>query len=304
MTRILGVELRRFAWRRSFRFFGLVAVAGSLFAATLVFFNSRSAEEGQRAAIAQREQIVQDCIGFTPDEAVPRQFGSVEEYCESIGSPPASVLNPTFRLTTLGEIYEGMSIPLIILGLAFGASFIGAEWHHGTITATLTWDPRRVMVFVGKALAAMVAVILAALAIQAILGVMLWVVAVVRGSTEGAGLAWFWETLGSASRGALIAGLAAMLGFAIASGARNTTTALIIGLVYFAVAESLIRGLRPAWQPWLVGDNAAAFVTGDPAQVFMTGGARSTVTSLLVVVAYAAVAVGLGAAWFRSRDVT
>jgi len=305
MTRILAVELRRFAWRRSFRYFGLIAIAGILFAATMVFFNSQRGAAASQQAVVTHQGYIDDCVrGFPRREQPPEGYSSVEEFCTEVGAPPLESLDPSFRITSLTDIFQGTSVPLIILGLAFGASFIGAEWHHGTITPQLTWDPRRVMVYVGKALAAMIAVILAALAIQAILGIALWVVAMTRGSTEGADLAWFRETLGSASRGALIAGLAAALGFAIASVARNTATALVIGFVYFGVAESLMRGLRPGWQPWLVGDNAAAFVTGDPGQVFMAGDIRTAATALAVVIAYAVVAVGLGAAWFRSRDVT
>ena len=305
MNRILAVELKRFAWRRSFRFFALIAIAGILFAATMVFFNSQRGEAASQQAVVTHQGYIDDCVrSFPRREQPPEGYSSVEEFCTEVGAPPLESLDPSFRITSLTDIFEGTSVPLIILGLAFGASFIGAEWHHGTITPQLTWDPRRVMVFVGKALAAMIAVILAALALQAILGVALWFVAATRGSTEGADLGWFKETLGSASRGALIAGLAAMLGFAIASVARNTATALVVGFVYFAVAEALIRSLRPGWQQWLVGDNAAAFVIGDPAAVYMAGGTRSTMSSLLVVVVYAAAAVALGAAWFRSRDVT
>jgi hypothetical protein len=54
----------------------------------------------------------------------------------------------------------------------------------------------------------------------------------------------------------------------------------------------------------LVGDNAAAFVVGNPDQIFMAGGGRSTLGALLVVVGYAAAATAGAAAWFQSRDVT
>lgn len=251
--KILVVELKRFAWRRSFRLFGLVALAGIALTGVLVFFTSHPVDP--------------------------------------------------FRLETLTEIFAGTSIPLIILGLAFGASFIGAEWHAGTITPLLTWEPRRVSVLVGKVIAVMIGVVLSALALQAILGGVLWLVAATRGSTDGIDLEWLGDTVAMALRGAIIAALMAALGFAIGSIAHNTTVALIIGFVYFAIGESLLRGLKPGWQPWLIGDNAAAFVTGDPAEVFITG-ARSALGALVVVVGYAAGAIALAAAWFQNRDVT
>ncbi len=303
MIRILAVEIKRFMWRRSFRLFALLALGGIALAATILFFTSDPAPEGARIAAETRQEIIADCVRFMPKNQIPREYESAEEFCAESG-PPIEDLDPRFRLTTLQDIFQGTSIPLIILGLAFGASFIGAEWHAGTVTPLLTWTPRRVHVFIGKVVAAVVGVLLFALAMQAILGLVLWFVAAQRGTIEGADLAWLGETGAVASRGAIIAGLACTLGFAIASVARNTTVALIIGFVYFAVAESLIRGLKPAWQPWLIGDNAAAFVIGDPTSVFAARGPDTVVGALLVVVGYSALALIAATAWFQARDVT
>lgn len=304
MIRILAVELRRFAWRRSFRFFGLIAIAGIALAGTIVFFTSHAGAEVIQTTTEAHDRMVNDCVRSIGDGRPPHGFGTVEEFCAKAGAPPIEALDPRFRLTTLTDIFGGTSVPLIILGLALGASFIGAEWHAGTITPLLTWAPRRVPVLIGKVAAAMIGVVLSALALQAILGLVLWFVAATRGTTEGADLAWLGETAAVAGRGAIIAGLVAALGFAIGSIARNTTVALIIGFVYFAVAESLLRGLRPGWQPWLIGDNAAAFVIGNPAEIYVTGGPRTALGALLVVAGYAAVAVAAAAAWFQTRDVT
>lgn len=304
MIRILGVELRRFAWRRSFRFFGLLAVAGIALAATIVFFTSNTSAEAVGVTDPSVDQIFADCVRSMEGGELPPGYSTVEEFCGEMSAATVESLDPRFRLTSLTDIFGGTSIPLIILGLAFGASFIGAEWHEGTVTPLLTWAPQRAQVLLGKVAAALVGVVLFALAMQAILGLLLWLVAALRGTTEGADLAWLGDTAAVAARGAIIAGLASVLGFAIASVARNTTVALIIGFVYFAVGEALIRGLKPGWQPWLVGDNAAAFVVGNPAEIFMAGGARSTLGALLVVVGYAAAAAAGATAWFQSRDVT
>ncbi len=303
MIRILAVELRRFAWRRSFRFFGLLVMGGIALAAVIVFFDSRPRAEGAQIAAETQQQMIDDCVRFMPQDQLPRRYETAEEFCADTG-PRMEVLDPSFHLTTLHDVFGGTSIPLIILGLALGASFIGAEWHAGTITSLLTWQPRRIPVLMGKVLAAMTGVFLAALALQTVLGLALWFVAAVRGTTEGADLAWLGDTAAIATRGAIIAGLAAALGFAIGSTARNTTTALIIGFVYFAVGESLLRGLKPAWQPWLIGDNAILFIVANPVEFTFAGAPRSTLGALMVVVGYAAAAVAMAAAWFQTRDVT
>ena len=305
MTRIIAVELKRFAWRRSFRVFGLLALCGIALAAIIVFVRSDPTPERLGAGRIARQGFVEDCVrsfeGAGP-EAVPAGFESVEDYCRT-QVVPSGVEDPRFRFTSMADVFEGTSVPLIILGLALGASFIGAEWHVGTITTLLTWEPRRVRVMVGKVLALVVAVFTSAVALQAILGLTLWPVAVLRGTTEGVDATWLAETTVVVARGALIAALAATLGFSIASVARNTTTALVIGFVYFAVAEGLLRGFRPKWQPWLIGDNAAAFVTADPDSIFMVQG-HGMLASLLVVAAYAVGLTALATMWFRARDVT
>jgi len=302
---IIAVELKRFAWRRSFRAFGLLALCGIALAAVIVFVRSDPTQEGRGVARIARQSLIEDCVqsfeGAGP-EAVPAGFESVEDFCRT-QAVSFGVEDRRFRFASMEDVFKGTSVPLIILGLALGASFIGAEWHVGTITTLLTWEPRRVRVMVGKLLALVVAVFISAVALQTILGLSLWPAAAVRGTTEGVDLAWLADTAAVVARGALVAALASALGFSLASVARNTTTALVIGFVYFAVVEGLLRGFRPKWQPWLIGDNAGAFVTADPESIFMDGG-HGMLASLLVIAAYAGGLTVLATMWFRARDVT
>ncbi len=297
--RLLLTELRRFAWRRSFRVFGLVTIGGIVTAALIVFFTS----EGTFNAEAY-EQDLASCISNFETKDLATEFGtseSPEEFCEN-HVVPADGYDKRFHLTDLKDVFEGTSIPLIILGLAFGASFIGAEWGSGTMTTMLTWEPRRARVMAGKALGAFTGVGIFAVFMQLILGLALWPVAILRGTTEGVDATWLLDAAEVVSRGALIAGLFATFGLAIASLARNTTVALVIGFVYFAVAESILRGLKPNWQPWLIGDNAASFLTGRPDEIFLSS--RSVAASLITVIVYSAGAVAIATAFFRARDVS
>jgi hypothetical protein len=68
------------------------------------------------------------------------------------------------------------------------------------------------------------------------------------------------------------------------------------------VVENLIRGLRPQWAGWLLGDNVAAFVEGSPESVLTAG--RSLAETGLTIGSYAAVAAILAWMFFRQRDVT
>jgi hypothetical protein len=126
--------------------------------------------------------------------------------------------------------------------------------------ALLFWEPRRNRVMGSKlgVLVAATAVLGAAaqagwLAMAGILSA-----AAGDGSTVPDG---FWgHLLATEGRSVLLAVLAGLLGFGLTNLVRNTGAALGIGFVYFAVLETAIRAVEPAWQPWLLTNNAAGLV--------------------------------------------
>jgi hypothetical protein len=92
----------------------------------------------------------------------------------------------------------------------------------------------------------------------------------------------------------------------VASLGRNTAAALGAGFGYIVVVENLIRALKPQWQQWLVTDNGAVFVTGDPSLIGSAsdGSGSSATAAGLLVLAYATLVVAVAYGFFRSRDVT
>jgi hypothetical protein len=218
----------------------------------------------------------------------------------AIRSSPEVGADPRFPLTMLPDVLKGTSIPLIIAGWLLGASFIGADWRAGTITTLLTWEPRRTRVIVAKVLACAVSVFALAMALQAVLGGVLSLDAVFRGTTAGVDASLWRETSGVAVRAAILASVASVVGFAVASIGRNTAAALGAGFVYIAVIENLVRGLRPGWQRWLFTDNAAVFITGGNVSFTFE---RTMLQALVLLAAYAAVLFAVGIMMFRARDV-
>jgi ABC-type transport system involved in multi-copper enzyme maturation permease subunit len=208
----------------------------------------------------------------------------------------------SYDLATLPDVFLGTSFVFVILGWLFGASFVGAEWHAGTVTTLLTWEPRRTRVIVAKMTAAVVSVFVLTLVLQAVLGAVLAVDAATQGSTAGADGSWAAEAAGVGLRVALVSCIFAGVGFGIASIGRNTAAALGVGFGYIVIVENLVRGLRPTWSPWLLTENAGLFLIGDPADfpllhrsVFGAGIYLTAVATLLLVAA---------AGQFRARDVT
>lgn len=207
----------------------------------------------------------------------------------------------SFSLTHVRHVLLGTSAGFAILAFLIGATSIGAEWHAGTVTTLLTWEPRRIRVAVAKALSVVLVAFGAILVLQALLAGALALVAATRGVTVGADRAWLADTAGIAVRAAAVAAAMSLVGYALASIGRNTGAALGVGFAYFAVIEGLIRGLRPHWQPWLVGDNSASFIAdGDVSRAL----GRSSLASGVLVGVYALVATAIAVAVFRARDVS
>jgi ABC-type transport system involved in multi-copper enzyme maturation permease subunit len=221
----------------------------------------------------------------------------------AVRSGPANGVggNSPFHLTALTVALKGVSPLLVIAAWFLGASFVGADWHAGTITTLLTWEPRRLRVIMAKLAGCLAVVFVMVIALQSLLGGGLALAAALRGTTIGVDGAWIRETVGVALRVAALSALGAAVGFAISSSARNTAAALGVGFGYLFVVENLVRGLRPGWVRWLMGDNAVVFINGQSAGLSFN---RTMLQAGLLLSVYAAALVMIAVALFRGRDVT
>jgi hypothetical protein len=298
MGRLFLVEIKRVFFRRLVRVLVIVAMAGALLAGIIVFFQSNENEATMRTALEQHEIDLNQCIDNAPDGAPPG-FDSFEEFCREEVAPLSSY-DPRFRLVDFDEVLLGTAVMIVILGWVVGASAIGAEWHTRNMTTLLTWEPRRVRVLVTKLLAALLMAFAISMFLQFWLLGALTPAAVFRGSTEGIDAAWFADIVELMASVGLVAALGAAMGAALAFIGRNTAAALGAGFAYLAIVEGLIRGLKPAWQKWLIGDNAAIVIGGE-SQDIIAG--RSVAAAAVLICVYALI-LGLAAgAFFKSRDV-
>lgn len=259
------VEFRRILARPLLRGFALVSVAGILVGAFVIFVRSHP-----------------------PD---PSSFQMSRFFTD-----------PRFYLNDLPDILKGLSPFAMVMTWLLGASSIGAEWNSGAIATTLTWEPRRTLLFVAKGFAAGVVLAAGVLCLEILLGIALTPAAAFRGSTAGLTSEWWSETIGVATRIALLGGITAVMGFSIASIGRNTAAALGAGFVYLAVLENLLRAWKTEWAPWLVGDNAVVLVEGQRGSFELAG--RSPIEAALVLACYSGLLFAVGLGLFRRRDVT
>jgi len=321
--RLFGAELERLRRRRLVQVLVAIFFIGLVAAGAIIFFTHHTDTAKAQAAAQQayeNEQRYYDEMvaqmraeGAPPEEIPPR--------AKFAGRPEDYFQDPRYRAVDyLPQLVTGVGVAWALFACMIGATFVGAEWAHKTMVALLFWEPRRLRV-IGLKLAALltgVAVIGAAAQILAIgLGDLTarW-----RGTFEGidAIKGGFWAPLlASAGRGVLLALIAAAIGFAVANLVRHTAAVLGIAFVYFAILESTVAGLRPAWQPYLLATNIGAFLTrgGIDVQVptgLVTGSPEamfrqvhlSSARGGLYLLAVAAVLVLISTALFRRRDLT
>jgi hypothetical protein len=299
---LLAVELRRLLARRLVRVLVMIAVVGIFVAAVTVFFRSHrdSSPPALQAKIVHRNgQDLVRCSssGFGMITGPLPEGMTPDEFCSSSGFIAD---DPRFHLTTLRDVWLGAATQLMIVAWLIGAAFLGAEWHSGTVTTQLTWEPRRTRVFLAKLLACMLVVFGGTILLELLLGAALYPAAALRGTTVGIDGAWVADAGRLLLRAGAGCSLVAGLGFGLAAIGRNTAASVGGGFFYLIVVESLVRGFKAVWAPWLLGDNLVNFFGGESNSILE----RSPAGSGLVVAAYTAIVLLVGLTLFRRRDVT
>lgn len=268
---LLRSEIHRFRSRRFIQALLVLAVVGWVVATVIGLLNFGTPDDGDLAdAQARLDQIVAEQQGYREqclaDPGIPEDT-SPEEWCgpaptaDDFGGPEAFLDKAPFDLGDAGpDGALGVAALAAALAVAMGATWIGAEWSTRTIVALLFWVPRRLQVMGAKLVVLIGAAasfgVLAQAAWLATAGI--WEAAV--GSTDPLPEN-FWETLlQTQARGVLLVVLAAVLAFGLTNVVRNTGAALGIAFVYTAIAENIIRSLRPHWEPWLLTSNALGLV--------------------------------------------
>jgi ABC-2 type transport system permease protein len=300
VRRLLLSELRRLTSRRLGMAIVALAILGIVIAGIIVFFRATDASRLERArSDPELRQSMEACergdFGIPP-EVAEREGGITEACLTAIGVPGP------FKLTDVVTVLQGTTVPLIFISWLVGATFIGADWQKGTMTTALTWEPRRLRLYAAKVTACFIVVFTGYLVLQLLMAGALLPTAFARGITSGVDRQWYEELVGTLLRGGLLATLASIVGMAIATIGRNTGAALGAGFAYLAIIESLVRGLKPEWVPYLFGDNGAVFVTARPQDLPEVG--HTTLEAGLVLISYAIILGALAAGTFRARDVT
>lgn len=147
-----------------------------------------------------------------------------------------------------------------VIALLFGVLAVTGEYRHGTITDTFLTEPRRSRVVVAKCAVTTVDAALLVATTTATVGILMLLL-LPDGHAPIAPAA-----VASAVGGELLVyALYAALGVALGALITNQIAAVVVGILWVLVLESLIGGLIPAVARWLPGGAAQAIVSsGSP----------------------------------------
>lgn len=321
MTRLLRVELRRYAARRLVRLLlaALLAILG-----TILVVNAVQHSTDIAAARAKAERQFRQ-VEQPPPEAVRE----CEQQAEQQGQTPEEFhCRPTAAdfFQDPRFVYVNQVVPFANAGVGLGVAvtvilavgFIGAEWGAGTFAALLLWEPRRLRVLAAKLGAATVAAVVVAAVAVAILVAGAWLLGATRGTTSGRVSSATYEAAMHGLRGLGVAALLPLVFGSLAVLVRSTAGVLGILALYTIGAENVLRALKPQWSRWELGPNVAALIAGRlpldngqprmaPGDDFAMAPAQFTLhadRAALQLAVLAAVMVALAAVLLRRRDVT
>jgi len=231
-------------------------------------------------------------------------YGVINDYVDyrclqdfrSQGFAPQSSL----ALAILPLVLLGSSVIFVAVGIYFGASLVGADWHHRSMTTLLTWESRRWRVYVARMGTVILGTFAIVLFLEAIGGMGLALTAALRGTLFGADGFWLRATVEIAVRVAAVSALAAAFTASIAMMARSTGAALGLLVAYFGY-EQLMQAISPTTNFWLLGRSFVVFLAGDDSLTRELGiDLKASVAALAM---YAGVALIAAYIAFSHRDV-
>jgi ABC-type transport system involved in multi-copper enzyme maturation permease subunit len=302
MKTLFLVELQRLRARKLLKWLTVLVLLVPIGAGTLTFFHSSNDPAKVEAFEARQEAKMAGCIAgvnagtWGDGEITPDALSDPKGFCED----EVWAEDPRFRYEEMDWILGTFAFPMAMLAWLIGASAIGAEWQSRGITTMLTWEPRRARVLLAKLLAAASVTFVWVISLMAVFAAFMYPAAALRGTMEGVDTAWWMEAGEQLLRIGAIAAIASMFGAALATIGRNTAAAFAVGFAYLTIVEGAVRGFKPGWDDWLIGDNLALFLFGPED---MTNLAHGQASAGLLVLTYALALVGIAFVMFRKREI-
>ena len=167
------------------------------------------------------------------------------EYTSSFEDSDANVVETRIdqRLDLVDDLSAAMAgtgTALMVLGVLLGSTLLGAEFGAGSLSTQLTYEPRRIRMWVTKAAAAALTTAAVCAALLLVMTAGMTVVAATRGITDGIDAEFVADRALELGRLATAGALGALFGFAITGIARKTVAAIVVFLVMSFILEPVV----------------------------------------------------------------
>jgi ABC-2 type transport system permease protein len=262
------VELSRFRSRRAVvaLVVAMLAISGVVMAAVVYETRPLTVSEQDRAeqrferertdALPQIEQCLEDPEQFFGGPVDAAQCETLGPQLEWFAARPTLDLDEAARSTG-----PGVGVALAALAILVGATFAGADWSSGSMTNQLLFRPRRLRLWLSKA----VAVVLGTTAAAAVSLAVFWgcLVAVAQARSLGVGEEIWREILLGSGRGLVLVAAGGLGGYALTMWLRRTGGT--IGLMFgFTLVTELMVSVLPfdRVSQWSILNNLAAWAGG------------------------------------------
>ena len=277
--RLLGVELDRFRSRRAVVLLLLTAALLTALLAGTALWDTRPVSDQERARAAAQAQLAADDPQLQEDLADCREnpadfFGpdTVAAQCDNFMVPRVEDYLGRAQLD-LGRVVDVRGVALIVILTALliivGATFAGSDWQTGSMGNQLLFEPRRSRVWLMKGAAVLASGLVAAGLLIGAFWVVLTLVADARGLAPSADV--LRDIRLTAVRGTLLAGGAALGGYALTMLLRRTIATVAVLFAYAAAGEALVVSLpMDRAGDWSLANNVLAWVR-DGTRVFDDG---------------------------------
>jgi ABC-2 type transport system permease protein len=326
MVRLIGVELTRLRWRRAVKILLIACLAVPVIVFVVTAWTTRPVSEADLERAQEMVEHERAQPYFQRDlarcENRPQRWGAQDaSQCEEMMAPQVDWFLDRPQLD-IAEVHrnQGLAVIIFLSGLLMlsATTFVGADWNSGSMSNQLLFEPRRIQIWLAKALAVMAT---AAVAMGLVLAAFWAGMSLLAGSRDIQTAAAVVDRIqGSSVRAVIFVAAAALGAYAVTMLFRSTVFTLG-ALFAVVVVSSIVLAALGLSERWMPHTNVAAVIFDgatyyrEPPEVCYMGerppagvdcremGRVMLGDAALYLGSFLSVAVAFSLASFRRRDV-
>ena len=200
------------------------------------------------------QEEIENCAEHPRNYGVPRNAPDPRAACEERLMPRAEWFSERSPLELKRELSNsgfGVIVVLTLLLMLAGTTFAGHDWHSGSMSNQVLFEPRRPRIWLAKAAAVLVTALVVAAAVLAAFWTGLWLIAESRDIVTPDQVI---DTItGRVLRGAPLVAAAALGAYALTMFFRSTVATLGVLFAVAILTPLLIAvaGIQLSWMPQL-----------------------------------------------------